>query len=365
MADEKTTVRFGVLGCAHISIKLCKAIVRAPNTTLQAIGSRSLEKATAFIAQNGLPEVVRVYGSYEAVLEDDQVDAVYIPLPTALHVTWAIRTAERGKHILLEKPVAMNTAELDRILEACEGNGVQFMDGTMWVHHPRTAKMKEALSDEQRFGQLKWIHSCLTYNPGPEFLKHSIRAKPDLDGLGALGDTGWYCIRAILWAMNYQLPKSVLAFPGAILNEEGVIISCGSSLHWEDGRSATFHCSFLSYVTFDVTALGTKGSLRLHDFTLPFEENLGYGTFHESSELDFGKIEPGRWCPKPNEHVVESEVPQEVLMVKEFADLVGKVKFCGEKPEKEWSVVSRKTQIVLDAVKESIQRNYQHVEIKL
>ncbi|QHO42458.1 putative oxidoreductase [Arachis hypogaea] len=156
MDDEKTTVRFGVLGCAHISIKLCKAILRAPNATLQAIGSRSLEKATAFAAENGLPEAVRVYGTYEGVLDDDHVDAVYIPLPTALHVTWAVRAAERGKHMLLEKPVAMNTAELDRILEACEGNGVQFMDGTMWVHHPRTAKMKEALSDEQRFGQLKW-----------------------------------------------------------------------------------------------------------------------------------------------------------------------------------------------------------------
>ena len=163
--------------------------------------------------------------------------------------------------------------------------------------------------------------------------------------------------------MNYELPKSVLAFPGAILNEAGVIISCGSSLHWEDGRSATFHCSFLTYVTFDITALGTKGCLRLHDFTLPFEENFGYGTFSEASELDYGKVEPGRWCPKPNEHVVETEVPQEVLMVKEFADLVHKVKCCGVKPEKEWAVVSRKTQLVLDAVKESIEKGYQPVEI--
>ncbi|GAU28494.1 hypothetical protein TSUD_294970 [Trifolium subterraneum] len=155
MADE-TKVRFGIVGCAQISIKLCKALSKAPNATLIAIGSRSLEKATAFATEQGLLEVVRVYGSYEAVLEDDEVDAVYIPLPTALHATWAVKAAKRGKHVLLEKPVAMNVAELDRILEACEVNGVQFMDGTMWVHHPRTKKMKEALSDEQRFGQLKW-----------------------------------------------------------------------------------------------------------------------------------------------------------------------------------------------------------------
>ncbi|XP_020225235.1 uncharacterized oxidoreductase At4g09670 [Cajanus cajan] len=363
MADEKKLVRFGILGCANISIKLCKAISKAPNATLHALGSRSVEKAAAFAAEQGLPTAVRVYGSYEAVLDDEEVDAVYVPLPTALHVTWAVRAAERRKHVLLEKPAAMNAAELDRILEACEAHGVQFMDGTMWVHHPRTAKMKEALSDAQRFGQLKWIHTSLTYNPGPEFLKNSIRVKPDLDGLGALGDTGWYCIRAILWAVDYELPKSVLAFPGAILNEEGVIISCGSSMHWEDGKSATFHCSFLSYVTFDATFLGTKGSIRLNDFVLPFEESLGYGTFLESSELDYGKIEPGMWCPKPNEHVVETEFSQDVCMVKEFADLVIKVKGCETKPEKIWPILSRKTQVVLDAVKESIQRGYQPVEI--
>ncbi|KAK7291250.1 hypothetical protein RIF29_06237 [Crotalaria pallida] len=362
MTDERA-IRFGILGCANIAIKLCKAIAKAPNATLQAIGSRSLEKAAAFVVEHGLPEAVRVYGSYEEVVGDDEVDAIYIPLPTALHVTWAVRTAERGKHVLLEKPVAMSVSELDRILEACEANGVQFMDGTMWVHHPRTAKMKEALSDEKRFGQLKWIHTCLTYNPGPEFMKHSIRTKPDLDGLGALGDTGWYCIRAILWAMNYELPKSVLAFPGAILNEAGVIISCGSSLHWEDGRSATFHCSFLTYISFDITALGTKGCLRLNDFTLPFDENFGFGTFHEASELDYGKIEPGRWCPKPNEHVVETEFPQDVWMVKEFAELVKKVKYFEMKPEKEWAILSRKTQLVLDAVKESIEKGYKPVEI--
>lgn len=205
----------------------------------------------------------------------------------------------------------------------------------------------------------------MTYNPGPEFLKNSIRMKPDLDGLGALGDLGWYSIQSILWAVNYELPKSVLAFPKSTFNEEGVIISCGSSLHWEDGKCATFHCSFLTYVTFDVTILGTKGSLRLHDLTLPFEESFGYGTFSESSEIDYGNIESGRWCPKPNEHVVETEFCQDVWMVKEFVDLVGKVKSLKMKPDKKWGVKSKKVQIVLDAVKESIQRGYQSVEIMM
>ncbi|KAJ4868184.1 NAD(P)-binding domain protein [Raphanus sativus] len=82
---------------------------------------------------------------------------LYIPLPTSLHVEWAIRSAEKGKHILLEKPVAMNVAEFDKIAAACEANGVQLMDGTMWAHHPRTAKLREFLFDPDCFGQLKSI----------------------------------------------------------------------------------------------------------------------------------------------------------------------------------------------------------------
>ncbi|XP_054809069.1 uncharacterized oxidoreductase At4g09670-like [Prosopis cineraria] len=365
MANDQTTVRFGILGCAQIAIKLCKAISQAPNATLVAIGSRSVEKASQFAADNGLPETVRVYGSYEGVLEDSEVDAVYMPLPTALHVKWAVMTAKKRKHVLLEKPVAMNVSELDQILEACETNGVQFMDGTMWMHHPRTQKMKEVLSDAHRFGQLKLIHSCAAYNPGPEFLTHSIRVKPDLDGLGALGDIGWYCIRAILWAVDYDLPATVLALPGAVRNDAGVILSCGASLHWPDGRLATFHCSFLSYLSLDVTALGTKGYLRLHDFIIPFDENSGYGFFWEASQVDFGKLaaDDKRWCPEANEHKVESEEAQEVLMVMEFSRLVEAVESGGATPEKSWGVVSRKTQVVVDAVKESIEGGYKTVEL--
>ncbi|RVW71317.1 putative oxidoreductase [Vitis vinifera] len=151
----ETPIQFGILGCAEIARKVSRAITLAPNATLYAVGSRSLEKARRFAAANGFPPSAKIYGSYEAVLDDPGVDAVYVPLPTSLHLKWAVLAAEKKKHVLLEKPVALNVAELDQILEACESNGVQFMDGTMWMHHPRTAKMKELLSDPQRFGQLK------------------------------------------------------------------------------------------------------------------------------------------------------------------------------------------------------------------
>lgn len=155
MADA--TVRFGIIGCAEIARKVARAIALAPNATLSAIGSRTLEKASKFASDNGFTPRVKIYGSYEAVLDDPEVDAVYVPLPTSLHLRWAVLAAEKKKHLLLEKPVALNVAELDKILEACESNGVQFMDGTMWMHNPRTAKMKEFLSDADQFGQLKSV----------------------------------------------------------------------------------------------------------------------------------------------------------------------------------------------------------------
>ena len=150
-------IRFGIVGCAEIARKVSRAIKLAPNATLYAVSSHSLEKASNFATANGFPPNVKVYGSYEAVLDDPDVDAVYMPLPTSLHVRWAVLAAQKKKHLLLEKPVALNVAEFDKIIEACESNGVQFMDCAMWVHHPRTAKMSEFLYDPQRFGQLKLV----------------------------------------------------------------------------------------------------------------------------------------------------------------------------------------------------------------
>ncbi|XP_058096616.1 uncharacterized oxidoreductase At4g09670-like [Magnolia sinica] len=353
-------IHFGIIGCAEVSRKLSRAMSLAPNAILSAIGSRSIDKAKRFAVENGLPEAVNLYGTYQGVLDDPTVEAVYVPLPTSMHVQWAVAVAERKKHVFLEKPTALNVADLDRILEACESNGVQFMDCTMWVHHPRTHKMKELLSDPNRFGELRSVHSIFASCGDAHFLENDVRVKPDLDGLGGLGDTGWYCVRSILWANDYQLPKTVTAFQGTYYNKAGVILSCGASMVWEDGRVASFQCGFRINIVMDVTVHGSNGTLHLHDFVIPFEETSAPFTFVTNTEFKDRQL---GWKPFPREHVVTTNLPQEVLMVEEFVRLVKSIKDSGSKPDSKWPTISRKTQLVIDAVKESIDKGCEPINV--
>lgn len=353
-------IRFGIIGCADIARKLCRAIRLAPNAELVAVASRTLEKVQRFKADNALPDSVRAHGTYEALLDDPTVDAVYVPLPTSLHARWAVAGAQKGKHVLLEKPTALHAGVLAEILRACQENGVQFMDGTMWMHHPRTAKMKELLEDPNRFGELRMVHSIFSFAGDEDFFANDIRVKADLDALGALGDVGWYCIRSVLWAASFQLPKTATAFPNAVINKAGVPLSCGATLFWEDGKFATFICSFLGHMTMQLSAVGSRGTLQLSDFVIPFQEKSA--SFSFATDAGFTELVTG-WEPRPSDHVVPTELPQEALMIQEFSRLVTNIRNHGAKPDDKWPTLSKKTQLVLDAVKASIDQGFVPVQI--
>nr|AAM74281.1 Putative oxidoreductase [Oryza sativa Japonica Group] len=311
-------VRFGIMGCASIARKLARAMLLAPGAAVAAVGSRSEAKARAFAEETGLllRHAPRLHGSYEALLADPGVDAVYLPLPTSLHVRWATAAAAAGKHVLLEKPTALCAADLDAILAACDAAGVQFMDATMWMHHPRTAKMRELVADEATTGDVRVINSLFSFRANEEFLQNDIRVKPDLDALGTLGDAGWYSIRAILWAVDYELPKTVIALRNPVRNQAGVLLACGATLYWADGKIATFNCSFLTNLTMDMTIVGTNGTLHVTDFVIPYEEK--YAAFNMASKSKFAELHIG-WDPLPSKHVVSTDLPQEALMVQEFS----------------------------------------------
>ncbi|KAK1436388.1 hypothetical protein QVD17_02167 [Tagetes erecta] len=242
-----------------------------------------------------------------------------------------------------------------------EDDVAQFMDGTMWMHHPRTTTMNHVLSDEQRFGHLTSVHSTFSFFANDDFLKNNIRINPDLDSLGALGDAGWYSIRAILWAHDYELPKTVTAFADPQYNDAGVILSCGASLNWKkNGIVSTFYCSFLSNLCMDIIVRGTKGNVRVHDFVIPFNEKVG--SFFTVSNSKWAELYLG--CgPEPTEFKISTDLPQEALMVREFGKLVEEIRGGVAKPEKKWPIISRKTQLIIDAVVTSIKNGFVPVEL--
>ncbi|XP_024362959.1 uncharacterized oxidoreductase At4g09670 [Physcomitrium patens] len=362
MAHE---IKFGILGCANIARCLVRSMKLLPEVKIYAIASRTLAKAQSFAAENELPEETKVYGSYDELVEDEEVDALYIPLPTAFHVEWVLKAAAKKKHVLLEKPPARTVEELKVMVEALDKNGLQYMDGTMWMHHPRTRKMEAVLHDSSRLGRILEVHATFNYHAEVAYnsiggLTADVRGNPDLDGLGALGDIGWYCARGILWAYDYEMPASVTAHPGASYNEKGVIVSCGATLVWPDGRTATFTTSFNTSHVMKLLVVGETGSLESDDFTLPASNVKS--SFKVVSNTSW-KDKLAGWHRTEDFQEVTLEIPQEAHMIREFARLVANIRNGTGAVEPKWSEISVKTQMVLNAVKQSIENGLKTINL--
>uniref|UniRef100_A0A5B7BR82 Gfo/Idh/MocA-like oxidoreductase C-terminal domain-containing protein n=1 Tax=Davidia involucrata TaxID=16924 RepID=A0A5B7BR82_DAVIN len=161
--------------------------------------------------------------------------------------------------------------------------------------------------------------------------------------------------------MNHQLPTTVTALPAIAQNSAGVILSCSASLNWDREETiVTFQCSFLSHETMDLAISGSNGSLHLEDFIIPYQENSA--SFDFTSGAKFVDLHIG-WNVKPEKVQVASELPQEAMMVQEFARLVKGIRNSGCNPDDKWPKTSRMTQLVLDAVKKSINLGFKPVSL--
>ena len=170
-----------------------------------AQASRSKAKAEQWIADHALAAGgTEAVEGYDVLLARDDIDAVYVPLPTALHLEWVTKAAQAGKHILCEKPVALNAADLATMLAACEEHKVQFMDGVMFMHHKRMSKMDALLRGDplNDFGEVLRVTSGFSFMGDEDFYKGNIRCSAEGDPLGCLGDLGWYCVRFGLFAFG-------------------------------------------------------------------------------------------------------------------------------------------------------------------
>lgn len=324
MSKTTETVQWGVMGTARIATKVGKAIHQAQGAELAVVASRSAERAAEWAAEHGAH---RSYGNYDALLDDDQIHAVYIPLPPSLHLEWVVRAAQRGKHVLCEKPLAMNAAEAEQMAAACREHGVQLMDGVMWLHHPRTAAMQQALCGG-KISQLRRVTSAFSFH-WDDVPMQDIRMQRELGG-GCLGDLGWYCVGATLWAFG-GLPRRVY---GAARYLNDVDISFSALLWYEDDRMASFDCAFDTSPRKWFEIAGTHGSLVCDDFVNPWNTDKPRFWLHDADG-------------KSTEHVSQPLI-QEVCMIEDFCTIVRSGKL-----DDHWPKTAIATQRVCDALDKS------------
>jgi predicted dehydrogenase len=292
----------------------------------------------------------KAHGSYEALLADSNVDAVYIPLPTGMRTEWVIRAAKAKKHVLVEKPVGVTTADVEKILAACEQNDVQFMDGVMFMHTERLSKLRETLNDGQSVGAVRRIVAHFSFRGGEDFAEKNIRVSKELEPLGCLGDLGWYTIRLALWTMNYQMPISVVGRMNQEING-GVPTEFSAELVFPDNVTASLYCSFLTENQQWANISGTKGYIHLRDYVLPYTGNhLDFdvvNSVYQRIGCDFNS-HPGIRTVSVPEHANSAHSAQETNMIRTFADLVltGRI-------DPSWGQITLKTQRVLDACLQS------------
>jgi predicted dehydrogenase len=252
-------VRWGILGVAKINDRLRPAFARAANADLRAIASRSRERAQHAAAAAGIPIA---YGSYEALLDDPAIDAVYIPLPNTLHAEWTRRAADRGKHVLCEKPLAPTAAEAEAVGAYCRQRGVCLMDGFMWPHHPRTARLRQFL-DSGGIGEVRRVAGTFTFRMEP-LDPNNIRLRPELAG-GSLLDVGCYPVYGIRWAFGAE-PLRVQA---AAVYQYGVDVEMNGLLWLADGRVGTFDSGFTLPGRGWLEITGTTGVVWVSDLWVP------------------------------------------------------------------------------------------------
>jgi len=341
--------RWGILGTANIARKNWQGIRKSGNSTISAVASRDPAKAQAFIneCQAAVPfPQAPAPCTYEDLLRREDVDAVYIPLPTGIRTEWVVRAANAGKHVLCEKPCGTNAAEVKAMIAACDKNGVQFMDGVMFMHGERLKAMRAVLDDVTTIGEVRRMATQFCFAGQGDFYSSNIRVSPELEPLGCLGDLGWYNVRFCLWIMGYQMPEKVSG--RMIASHSGTVpTEFSGELLFADGVSASFYCSFRTENQQWAHVSGTKGSLMVRDFVVPFFGN-------ESSFETNAPTLRVEGCSfhmrdRARQHSVfeysdgESDA-QETNMIRNFADLV-----LSGKLDPKWGEIALKTQRVLDA----------------
>jgi predicted dehydrogenase len=278
-------VRWGILGAANIALKkVIPGMKKSALVDVVAIASRDIAKARAAASDLGIP---RAYGSYEELIDDPDIEAIYNPLPNHLHVPWSIRAAERGKHVLCEKPIALTAKEARQLLEVRDRTGVKIGEAFMVRTHPQWLKVKEII-ESGRIGELRLIAGHFSYyHRDPA----DIRSRVEWGG-GALMDVGCYPITISRWLFGAE-PMEVV---GLIDRDPEMKIDRLTSglLRFERGQ-ATFSCAMQLVAYQAVQIFGTKGRIAASFHANPRDECRIY--VDDGSDLAGGGIETITFSP--------------------------------------------------------------------
>lgn len=254
--NNKRHLRWGIVGCAGIAINaVMPAIDQSTTGSLAAVASRNLEKSREVASRFNVP---KAYGSYEELLEDNEVDAVYIPLPNHLHKEWAIRAAEAGKHVLCEKPLALTAAEAEEMAAAADKAGVLLAEAFMYRHHPRWTRIHNILENGE-IGELRGIRGAFTFNNAEDMA--NIRLKPEWGG-GSLYDVGCYPISAARFLLG-QEPEAVTVLAQFSDRHGGVDMMASGLVEFPGGIGLTFDCGMWTEHRQLLEIVGSEGTIEL------------------------------------------------------------------------------------------------------
>lgn len=250
------TVRWGILSTARINDEIIGGAAESDRVEIVAVASRDARRAKAYAREKGIE---RSYGSYEALLEDPDVEAVYVPLPNGMHIPWTMRSLEAGKHVLCEKPLSRRVDDVVRAFDLADSAGLVLSEGFMWRHHPQTKKLGELLRDGA-IGRLRVVRASFSFELAGRHGPDDTRFDPQLDG-GSLMDVGCYCVSAIRFAGGE--PERFQA--EQVVGESGVDVVFAATMRLPGDALGHFDCGFVLPSRDEVEVVGEQASLFVDD----------------------------------------------------------------------------------------------------
>lgn len=257
--SEQQKVRWGILGAARINERLMPAIVGARNSELVAIASRRPGAAAETLAKYAPQQQdVKIYDTLEALLKDDEIQAVHIPLANHEHAGWVLRAIEAGKHVLCEKPMALTVADIDAIAAAAQRQNVKVMEGFMYRFHPQHARVIELLNSGL-IGEVRSVRASYSFMMRPARMYRLVENVEH--GGGAMWDIGCYAIHSLRMFFQ-QDPLAVTAIAKYI--DSGADITTSGILDFGDGKFGHFDFSFERARRCEYEIVGSKGGIKCH-----------------------------------------------------------------------------------------------------